>query len=45
MELVNLILAKVAHLDLDLFKMDVKTTFFNGGLDEEIYGLTFWLCF
>ncbi|KAL0284941.1 UNVERIFIED_CONTAM: Retrovirus-related Pol polyprotein from transposon TNT 1-94 [Sesamum calycinum] len=27
----------VAHLDLEFFQMDVKTTFLNGELDEEIY--------
>ena len=32
-----LILAIVAHLDLELFQMDVKTTFLNRELDEEIY--------
>ncbi|KAL0367960.1 UNVERIFIED_CONTAM: Retrovirus-related Pol polyprotein from transposon TNT 1-94 [Sesamum calycinum] len=34
---VRLILAIVAHLNLKLFQMDVKTIFFNGELDEEIY--------
>ena len=34
---IRLILAIVAHLDLDLFQMDIKTTFLNEGLDEEIY--------
>ena len=31
-----LLLALVAHLDLELIQ-DVKTTFLNGGLEEEIY--------
>ena len=34
--LVHLILAIVAHIDLELYQIDVKTTFLNGKLDEEI---------
>jgi len=34
---INLLLALVAHLNLELFQMDVKTTFLNGNLEEEIY--------
>ena len=34
---IHLILAIIAHLDLELFQMDVKTAFLNGELDEEIY--------
>lgn len=34
---IRLILAMVTGLDLKLHQMDVKTTFLNGKLDEEIY--------
>ena len=34
---IRLILTIVAHMDLELYQMDVKTTFLNGELDEEIY--------
>ena len=30
-------MALVAHFDLELHQMNVKTTFLNGNLDEEIY--------
>ena len=34
---IRLILSLVAHMDLELFQMDVKTAFLIGDLDEEIY--------
>ena len=32
-----IIMALVAHYDLELHQMDVKTTFLNGDLEENIY--------
>jgi hypothetical protein len=34
---IRLILSIIAKQDLEFFQMDVKTTFLNGELDEEIY--------
>ncbi|KAL0375543.1 UNVERIFIED_CONTAM: Retrovirus-related Pol polyprotein from transposon TNT 1-94 [Sesamum calycinum] len=34
---IRLIVAIITYLDLELFQMNIKTTFLNGELDEEIY--------
>jgi len=34
---IRLLLALVAHLELELFQLDVKTAFLNGNIEEEIY--------
>jgi Reverse transcriptase (RNA-dependent DNA polymerase) len=34
---IRIILALVASLNLELYHLDVKTTFLNGELNEEIY--------
>ena len=34
---IHLILAIVAHLDLELYQIDIKTALLSGELDEEIY--------
>ena len=33
----RIIMALVAHYDLELHQMDVKTAFLNGNIDETIY--------
>ena len=39
MTLLEFIMALVAHFDLELHQMDVKTAFLNGNIDETIYML------
>ena len=34
---IRLLLVLVAHLNLQLFQMDIKTVFLSGNLEEEIY--------
>ena len=33
----RIVMALVAHFDLELHQMDVKTTFLNGDLHEDVY--------
>ena len=34
---IRILLSIVAHMDYEIWQMDVKTTFLNGSLDETIY--------
>jgi hypothetical protein len=34
---IRVVLALVAHLDLELEQLDVKTSFLHGDLEEQIY--------
>ena len=34
---IKILLSIVAHMDYDIWQMDVKTTFLNGSLEETIY--------
>ena len=34
---IRILLAIAAHYDYEMWKMDVKTTFLNGNLFEEVY--------
>ena len=33
----RIVMALVAHYDLELHQMDIKTVFLNGDLDENVY--------
>ena len=34
---IRILLSIATHMDYEIWQMDVKTTFFNGSLDETIY--------
>ena len=34
---IRIMLAIATHLDYEIWQIDVKTTFLNGGLEEEMY--------